>query len=344
MMHPPVRGAIAGAGYFAQFHAEAWRRIPEAEIAAVADPDLHRARHLAQRFGIPRAYSAVEEMLRAEKPDFLDIITRPDTHLPLAALAASHGVNVICQKPMAPSLDECREMVQLAGRAGIRLLIHENWRWQPWYREIRRLLDQGALGRPFQLFFLLRTGDGRGPEPYAVQPYFRSMPRLLVYETLVHFLDTFRFLLGEIDSVYCETARLNPVIAGEDAASIHLHFRSGAAGLIDANRISGPVPPPPAFGDLRCEGEAAVLGMDGWGRLFVRPHGAQPEPHVYPVPETGYRADSVFAFQRHALGCLLSGEPCESEGRSYLRTVHLVEACYESAASRRVVFMEEYGD
>jgi predicted dehydrogenase len=343
-MNQPFRGVIAGAGYFAQFHAEAWQRIPEAGIIAVADPDLPRAQAFAERHGIPRAYSAAEEMLRAERPQFLDIITRPDTHLPLTALAASHGVNVICQKPMAPSLEECREMVRTAEQAGIRLLIHENWRWQPWYREIRSLLDQGVLGRPFYLYFLMRTGDGRGPEPYAVQPYFRSMPRLLIYETLVHFLDTFRFLLGEIDSVYCETARLNPVISGEDAAWIHLHFRSGAVGLIDANRISGPVPPPPAFGDLRCEGSEAVLGMDGWGRLFLRPHGAQPAPHAYAVPEQGYKGDSVFAFQQHALRCLLSGEPCESEGRAYLRTVNLVEACYESASSRRVVAMEEYGD
>ncbi|GIU78884.1 MAG: NADH-dependent dehydrogenase [Bryobacteraceae bacterium] len=343
-MTQPFRGAMAGAGYFAQFHAEAWSRIPEAEITAVADPDAGRAKTFAERHRIPRVYASVEEMLRTEQPQFLDIVTRPDTHLPLTELAASRGVNVICQKPMAPSLAECEAMVRAAEAAGVRLLIHENWRWQPWYREIRRLLDEGAVGRPFLLSFLMRTGDGRGPEPYSVQPYFRSMPRLLNYETLVHFLDTFRFLLGEIESVYCETARIHPSISGEDAAWIHLHFRSGAAGLIDANRISGPMPPPPAFGDLRCEGDSAVLCMDGYGKVFLCGHGAQPAVHEYPVPQRGYKGDSVHAFQRHALRCLLTGEPCESEGRTYLRTVRLVEACYESAAARRVVAMEEYGD
>lgn len=341
-MDQPLKGVMAGAGYFAQFHADAWRRIPEVDIAAIADPDQPRARDFAQRYGIPRVYAAVEEMIRAEEPDFLDIVTRPDTHLALTQLAASLGVDVICQKPMAPTMAECTAMVRAASEAGVRLLVHENWRWQPWYRESRRLLESGALGEPFSVSFLMRTGDGRGPEPYAVQPYFRSMPRLLIYETLVHFLDTFRFLLGEIDSVFCETARINPVIAGEDAAWIQLHFRSGAHGLIDANRISGHAPPPPAFGELRVECARAVLFMDGYGRLALQQHGEQPQAHGYAIPETGYKGDSVFAFQQHAAACLRAGAPCESEGQTYLRTVRLVEACYESAASRRAVDMEEY--
>ncbi len=341
-MDQPRKGVMAGAGYFAQFHADAWRRIPEVDIAAIADPDQPRARDFAQRYGIPRVYAAVEEMICAEEPDFLDIVTRPDTHLALTQLAASLGVDVICQKPMAPTMAECTAMVRAASEAGVRLLVHENWRWQPWYREIRRLIESGTVGKPFYVSFLMRTGDGRGPEPYAVQPYFRTMPRLLIYETLVHFLDTFRFLLGEIDSVFCETARINPVIAGEDAAWIHLHFRSGAHGLIDANRISGPAPPPPAFGELRVEGARAALFMDGYGRLALQQHGEQPQAHGYAIPETGYKGDSVFAFQQHAAACLRAGAPCESEGQTYLRTVRLVEACYESAASRRAVDMEEY--
>src|SRR5216117_3396292 len=91
-----LRGGIVGCGYFAQFHIEAWRRIPGVELAAAADPVLARARQVA-----PRAYSTAEDMFDSERLDFVDIATRPDSHLPLVRLAAGRKTPVICQKPMA---------------------------------------------------------------------------------------------------------------------------------------------------------------------------------------------------------------------------------------------------
>lgn len=332
-----LKGVIAGAGFFAQFHADAWNRCQGAKIAAVADPDLEKARAFAARWSIGRVYSSADQMLAAERPDFLDIVTGPDTHLDLARMGASHGVAVITQKPMAPSWEESLAMVEACEAARVRLLVHENWRWQPWYREIRGILDAGNLGRPYHLGFRLRTGDGRGPEPYRVQPYFVHMRRFLIYETLVHFLDTFRYLGGEISELYCRSFRLNPVMAGEDAALIRLGFESGADGLIDANRISGPMPPEAAFGRLRLEGEAGMIEMDGDGRLTLTRYGEPPREHPFDIPQAGYRGDSILALHRHFVACLRDGARCESEGRHYLRTVRAVFACYESAELNQVV-------
>ena len=119
-------------------------------------------------------------------------------------------------------------MVESCASRGVRLLIHENWRWQPWYREAKRLISEERLGRVFHLGFRMRTGDGRGPAPYTHQPYFRQMPRLLLYETGVHFLDTFRFLGGEMESVFCQTDRINPAIQGEDCALLFVSFVNDA--------------------------------------------------------------------------------------------------------------------
>jgi predicted dehydrogenase len=325
---------IAGAGYFASFQAEAWNRIPGVRIAAVVDPDLPRARTFAERWGIASVHENLEAAINAERPDFVDIVTRPEAHVALTQLAADQRVPaVICQKPMAPTPAQCREMVDDCERAGVRLCIHENWRWQPWYREARRLLDEGALGRPYYLGFVVRTGDGRGGEPYTVQPYFRSMPRLLIYETLVHFLDTMRFLGGEFDRLYCRMARINAAIAGEDHALIVARLAGGMDGVIDANRIGGAGLPELAFGSMRLEGERAVLRMDPDGNLFLTRHGEPERPHTYEKPESGYKGDSVLATQRHIIECLTAGVPAESEGRLYLKTVAAVEACYQSAAS-----------
>src|SRR6266480_3566852 len=131
-----LRGGIVGCGFFAQFHIDAWRRMPGVELAAAADPDLARARQAA-----PRAYSTAEEMFESERLDFVDIATRPDSHLPLVRLAASRKIPAICQKPMAPTWADALAMVDAADSAGIPLMIHENWRWQPWYRAAKSMLD-----------------------------------------------------------------------------------------------------------------------------------------------------------------------------------------------------------
>jgi predicted dehydrogenase len=337
-----MTGAILGAGYFAGIQAEAWRRVPGVRIAAVADPLPGKARAFADRWGVPAAFDSAEALLAGTAVDFVDIATRPDTHRPLTELAAAAGKHVICQKPLADTWTDGVAMVAACERAGVRLLVHENWRWQPWYRAVKRLVEAGAVGRPFQLSFRLRTGDGRGPDPYPVQPYFRDMPRLLVHETLVHFLDTFRFLAGEPDWVFCRLGRLNPTIRGEDAAVVHLGFPGGVGGLIDANRISGPVPPETTMGTFTLEGDAGQLAVSPDGRVWVNRHGEPPVEHLLPPCGDGYKGDSVFATQAHLADCLRAGRPSESDGRDYLATVRLVFACYESARSNRVVALADF--
>ena len=335
----PTRGLLIGAGYFAQFQAEGWQRIPSAEIVAVADAAPGKARVFADKFGIPNAYESVEEALDREKPDFVDIATRPEAHLPLTRLAAERRNHVICQKPMAPTWEESVSMVEACERAGVRLLMHENWRWQPWYREARRILDSGALGKLFQISFQWRTGDGRGEQPYTTQPYFSQMPLLLVYETLVHPLDTFRYLGGEIASVYCLNRRVNPILIGEDQSLIVLASRAGVPGLIDANRVSGPVPVPVAMNSTLIEGDRATLRISTDGRLWLTQYDQPERPHEFAIPQVGYKGDSVRATQEHLLESLRSGRPSESDGRDYLKTVRAVFACYESAQTGQAVVL-----
>jgi len=332
-----LKGVMIGAGYFAQFHAEGWSRTSGAAIVAVADATAGRASEFAAKWNIPRADVDAAEMLDREKPDFVDIVTRPEAHLPLTELAASKGIHVICQKPMAPSWQDCLAMVVTCKRAGVRLLMHENWRWQPWYRETKSVMDSGALGTTYHLAFRHRMGDGLGPSPYSQQPYFIQMPRLLVYETLVHHLDTGRYLAGEIDSLYCQMKRINPVIAGEDCALIQLSFASGVQGLIDGNRISGKVPASLALGSFRVEGDQGMIRCSSSGRLFLTQHGKDETALSYVLPATGYRGDSIRAAQEHYISCLQTGARCESEGENYLKTVAAVEACYQSAAKGQVV-------
>jgi predicted dehydrogenase len=332
---------MIGAGYFAQYHAEGWNRTEGAQIVAVADSVPGRAGEFAARWNIAGSFETAEEMLQKEKPDFADIVTRPEPHLPLTQLAAGLGIHVICQKPMAPAWDECLAMVETCRKAGVRLMMHENWRWQPWYREAKKVMESGVLGRPYYLAFRHRTGDGLGPKPYDVQPYFVQMPRLLIYETLVHHLDTSRYLAGELSRVYCQSQRVNPVIAGEDCVLIQMTFQNGMQGLIDGNRISGRVPARVAMGSFRVEGDRGMIRLTSSGRLFLTEHGKDEVPHPFEAPEEGYRGDSIRAAQQHYVSCLQKGTRCESEGAEYLKTVAAVEACYQSVVSGQAVPLKD---
>ncbi|MBI4606703.1 MAG: Gfo/Idh/MocA family oxidoreductase [Planctomycetes bacterium] len=342
MRQGKLRGAMIGAGYFAGIQAEAWRRMESAEVVAVADPVPGKALAFAERWGIRHAHESASEMLSRHDLDFVDIATRPEPHGELVDLAARRGLHAICQKPLAPTWEQCARMVEACEGAGVRLLVHENWRWQPWYRQAKRLIDEGRVGRPFQLTFQWRTGDGTGPKPYVVQPYFREMPRLLVYEALVHLLDTFRYLAGEIRGLYCQVRRVSPVIRGEDQAVIVATFEGGALGLVDSNRIAGPAAVRPAAGTLLVEGDGGTVRMDAEGRLWTAELGKDEAPHEYPIPLEGYRGDSVRATQEHLIECLRAGRPAESEGREYLKTVKAVFACYASAATGREVLLEGF--
>lgn len=333
-----LRGVLIGCGFFAQFQMEAWNRLKHlASITAVCDTDLARAEAFARQYGVPCAYSDLTRMLDEHEPDFIDIVTRPDTHRELTLQAAERKIAVLCQKPFAPTEAECLDIVAACERLGARLMVNENWRWQVWYREIKKLLTAGRIGDPFAFLMLHRQDDGLLDPPYPNQPYFAEMPRLLVFETLVHYLDTARFLFGEPERVTCTTRRVSPRIAGEDLALIRLEMPGGLLGSIDGNRCAPADTTGPVMGSLRVEGREGSLWLDGNGDIWINRRGFPKMFHVYPRGVEGYRGDSCRATQEHFVRCLASGEEFESSGREYLKTIRLMERCYESAAENSAV-------
>ena len=336
-----LRGVAIGAGYFSQFHYDAWRRLPTAELTALCDLDDSLAEAIASRYGIGRRYTNYIEMFDIEQPDFVDVITPPASHAEICAEAAKRGIDVICQKPLAPSFDEAVAIVRHMEESGARLMVHENFRFQPWHREIRSLLDSGAIGEKLHsLTFRTRTGDGWGDDAYkARQPYFRHYPRFLVFETGVHFIDTFRYLCGEIVSVFARLRRLNTQIAGEDCGVLLFDFENGAVGTWDANRYneSNHDNPRYTFGEFLVEGSGGSLRLYPDGRLTIQTLGSQEAEHVYKHEDRSFGGDCCLATQAHFIQCLESGEPFETDGADYLNTLRVQEAVYESADSGRVV-------
>jgi predicted dehydrogenase len=326
-----LRGAIIGCGFFGNIQLEAWRRMADVEMVAACDASLDRAR--ATGF---TPYTDAGQMMDAERLDFVDIATRPDTHLPLIRAAVERGLPAICQKPMAESMPQAIEIANLVQQTGARVMIHENWRWQPWYREARQRIAGGSIGQPLNYTFRIRQRDGLGDNPFPNQPYFREMPRLLIYETLIHPLDTARFLFGEIATVRAHIRRFNPLLSGEDRAVLILTHEGGTDGVIDGNRYVNPDPPGPAMGDAVFEGTDGVIRIEANGNLFLNGTLAWSPP-----TEAGYKGDSVRATQQHFVDCLQSGNPFETGVDTYLASYAAVEAAYRSAAEGRVIPIQE---
>ena len=326
---------VIGCGFFAQFHLEAWQRLEGVEIAAICDQDEDKAQQAAQSYGDGcLVFTDVAKMLDSVRLDLVDIATPPKTHRGLVDLAAKRGVPILCQKPLADSLDEAEGIVHAAEIAGVPLLVHENFRFQPWYREIKRLLDAGMVGTVQHIAFRFRPGDGQGPNAYLErQPYFQTMERFLIHETAVHFLDVFRYLRGEVRSLSAQLRRGNPALAGEDMALISLIFDDWTTGLFDGSRLNDHPSDNPrrTMGEMMVEGSSTVLRLDGYGRLWLRPHGSETEvQHGYDWEDRAFAGDCVYRFQEHALAVLNGQQVPETAGQEYLANVRLVEACYRS--------------
>lgn len=329
---------MIGAGYFARFHHQAWQALSGAELVAICDRDAARAEDAARAVGGVAAFADVDAMLEQVRPALVDIATPPDSHLPLVRATAGAGRTLICQKPLAPDLDQAVQVAEAAEAAGSVLVVHENFRFQPWFREARRLLDQGHFGALHSIAFRLRPGDGQGPRAYLDrQPYFQEMPRFLVHETAIHFIDTFRYLMGEVAAVTAQLRQLNPAIAGEDAGYIVFEFAAGSTGLFDGNRLNDHVADNTrrTMGEMWLEGEHGVLRLDGSGRLWWKPHGGAEGEHAYTWSDDNFGGGCVAALQAHVLAHLSHGAPLENIARDYLRNIEIEEAVYRSAAEGR---------
>lgn len=334
-----LRLGTLGAGYFSQFHYEAWGRMTDVDLVALCDHNAEAAMGAAQRHGIAKTYSDLSAMLTEQRLDLVDIITPPVTHLEAIKLAADHKASIICQKPFCLSLGEAEQAVAICRQAGVLLVVHENFRFQPWYQKAKGLLDDEVLGDVYEASFRLRPGDGQGPNAYLDrQPYFQKMERFLVHETAIHLIDVFRFLLGDATAVYARLNRLNPAIAGEDAGIILLDFAGGARGLFDGNRLADHMADNRrlTMGELLIEGSKASLRLDGNGRLYLRRLGHNDEEELdYRWENRGFGGDCVFRLQRHVVDHLVGGTPVMNRGEDYLANLRIELAVYESHRTGR---------
>lgn len=324
---PALRIGLIGAGWVTQHHLQGWSELAgRASVVAIADPSQERAHERADRFGIKSVFASAQQMLDAEAFDAIDIAAPREFHAPLVRLALSRGLPVLCQKPLAPTLDEAVALVEEL-QPGQRLMVHENWRFRRWYQRIRQWIAEGRIGNVQQAQLsllgsgLLAAADGSRPL-LVRQPFMGQLDRALVAEVLIHQIDTLRYLLGELRMTRSWLGRGCPDMRAEDRATLTFETAAGAPVLLLANLcVHGK--PPVLTDSLIVIGDSGTITLEG---DTLRCDGDRPAEQRFDLV-TGYQA-SYSAAIAHFIDALDQGAPFDTSPQDNLKTLTLVEQAY----------------
>ena len=328
-----LKGGLIGCGFFAVNHMHGWNMAQGADIVAICDRDPARLAAIGDAFGISALYSDAARMLAEQDLDFVDIATTVPSHRSLVELAATNGLHVICQKPLADTLEDARAMIAAVERAGKTFMVHENFRWQSPVRAVIEAVRGGAIGTPF----FCRASFRSDYDVYANQPYLATDPRFIIQDLGIHILDVARALMGDVERIAATTARINPRIAGEDVATMLLTHHSGMTSVVDCSYASPrrPVTFPETV--LEIDGSTGFLRLDTGYQLLIQNSAGEVRRDVSPpLLEWAERPwhniqESVALIEQHFVDSVLSGQNVETSGRDNFETLKLVEAAYLSA-------------
>jgi predicted dehydrogenase len=331
----PLQVALAGAGMISWYHLSSWRKLePRIRLVAVCDPNRANAERRAAEFGVPTVYTDRDAMLAGEAIDALDVATPRETHADWIEAAAARGIDVLSQKPLTPTLAEAEVLIpRLDGK--LRLMVHENWRFRPWYRALKSWIDDGLLGEVLLgRMAMINSGmlpDAEGKRPAFIrQPFMQFERRLLIAEVLIHHIDVMRYLCGELRVAAARTANTLPDVAGETVADIFFETASGGSVTVSGT-MAAPGYPPRGPDRLELVGSKASAVFEASELRLLGP-----APRVERFDnDAGYQAsfDGVIA---HFVDCLESGAPFDTDPRDNLQTLRLVEHAYWASGHHRL--------
>jgi predicted dehydrogenase len=156
---PRTRVAVIGLGSVAEPHLITYQRLRDVEVVGAAEPRTERRTEIALRYGV-RCYGTFAELATTERPEVACILTPARTHRALTEECAGAGVHVLCEKPMALSLEDSAAMLKACNRAGVQFFYGSSYRHLPTIIEARRLIREGAVGTVRMILEEVITGEG----------------------------------------------------------------------------------------------------------------------------------------------------------------------------------------
>ncbi|MGA8272599.1 MAG: Gfo/Idh/MocA family oxidoreductase [Candidatus Sulfotelmatobacter sp.] len=226
---------VVGVGEMGKRHAENLRRnVPQARLIAVADVSEERARQTANELEVEHSYSSLEAMLENKQIDAVVIATPDKFHAKAVELAAQHGKDILCEKPLALNLSDARAAIAAVSQAGKRLQVGFMRRYDPAYAVAMQRIEAGEIGVP-----VIFKSVGRDKDQPPMAAYESNVNGMLFYTNTIHDFDLARWLMrDEVTSVHSyTTSAIRPEVAkyGDVVASVvNLQYEHGAIGNVES--------------------------------------------------------------------------------------------------------------
>ncbi len=338
MNKPAIGIGIAGAGaIITSSHLPAYKKA-EYNVVAIYDRDPARARAAASEFGIPHACATFEELVSLTDVGIVDIAVPPNYQPEMARAVMARKKHLLCQKPLAWTLEEAAALVAEAERAGIKLAVNQQMRWDPMIRETRRLQKSGVLGTIVNVSL-----DESVLTDWAQWTWIPPAPHLDLMLHSIHYFDSLRYLFGDPEWVFCTTGKFP---GQKEVAETRSFSTFGYPNelIVRINVHHNNWTDDQVMG-WRVEGTAGII-RGRFGHLDNYPHGG-PDAMEYTLrDETSWHKveitdrwfpDAFAGPMGSLLQAIKTGGEAETNGRDNLKTLEMVWACYRSAAERRVI-------
>jgi predicted dehydrogenase len=334
----PVRMGIIGAGGWGRMHARTYASTAGVQLTGVVDSDTARAEALAEEFDA-KAYSDARGMLASSEIDAVSIVTPDFAHDDLLLDAVAAGKHILCEKPLAMTVEACERIVAAAEQAGILLMVDFHARWSPPIYRAFEALRGGEIGAPQHVYYRL---NDRISVPTEMLSWADKSSVLWFVGS--HAIDTVRWLLqDEAARVYCVSGRSVLKQRGIESADYYLstlEFQNGATAVIENSWILPNTMP--NIVDLKCQivGSDGALYIDQSHNRAVEKYtadaGSYPDTYVMPLVhgrQEGFAAASI----RHFVECVREGNPPLVTGRDGLEVTRVICALEESVRTRQPV-------
>jgi predicted dehydrogenase len=334
----PIRMGVIGVGVVAQVnHLPALKARRDAEVVAVCDDDLEKARMVAQHFGIGRAVGDSETLLRMDEVDAVIVATPNHLHAPLTLAALGYGKHVLCEKPPARNAAEAEQMADAASRSGKVLMYAMNNRFRGDVQVLRGYLERQELGKIFyaKTGWLRRRTERRGPAWYENK---RSAGGGVLMDLGSQMLDLSLWLLGNprVTSVTATKYVTDPRKDVEDTVSALLMLEGGASLTVEVSWA------------LLLEKNFPYLNLFGTdGAALLHPFRIHKELggnllNVTPALEStrNIYKQSYEQELEHFLRCISQDEVPMASPAEGLALMRVIDAIYRSAEARHEVLLD----